>query len=86
MPNRYPTEETLGENCMFWYLEGPQIGCCIPKAELMGRLSCEGMIDDVCLFVKDGRKAPSLSHEQMVDIKIGAYSYTGNNLPPGEVA
>lgn len=28
------------------------VGCFFPKFEMEGRTSCEGMIDDVCLFLK----------------------------------
>ncbi len=82
----YPREETLGENCMFWHLDEPLIGCCFPKAELMGRLSCEGIIDDVCVFIKDGRKASSLSEEQMLQIKTRVPDINGRpDLPPGNI-
>lgn len=81
----YPNEESLGENCMFWGLDGTP-GCCFPKAELMGRLSCEGIVDDTCLFVKNGRTASSLSEEQMLEIKTRAPRLDNRfNLPPGGI-
>ncbi len=82
--NSYPKEESLGENCMFWRLDGPQVGCCFPKAELMGRLSCEGIIDDICLFAKDGRIPSSLSEEQKILIKTSPPMLDNRfRLPPG---
>lgn len=80
----YPGPENLGENCKFWGLNGPVVGCNFPKAELMGRLSCEGIIDDVCLFIKDGRPAPSLTEKQMQEIKTTA-PHLRPNLPPGKI-
>ena len=76
----YPTEENLGRNCMFWGVLAV-VGCNYPKAELQGRKSCEGIIDDVCLFIKDGREPISLSHEQQVEIKT---RLPNSDLPPGE--
>ena len=51
----YPSEENLGKNCQFWNLFGRFHGCNFPKAEMEGRTSCEGLIDDICLYLKDGR-------------------------------
>ena len=82
----YPGVETLGDNCQYWRIGMPNPGCHYPKAELTGRLSCEGMIDDVCLFIKDGRFAPSLSEDQMLEIKTRAPSLERNNLPPGRIS
>jgi hypothetical protein len=80
----YPTEENLGRNCKYWAVLGA-IGCDYPKAELQGRLSCDGIIDDVCLFVKDGRKPSSLTDEQLIEIKTRVPGIDQRfTLPPGE--
>lgn len=79
----YPNEPNLGQNCLYWNFES---GCFYPKAELEHRRSCEGMIDDVCLFVKDGRRPSSLNEEQMNEIKNRAPDlYDKTYLPPGNI-
>jgi hypothetical protein len=78
----YPTEESLGKNCFFWQQLGELgLGCTFPKAELQGRTSCEGIVDDVCLWVKDGRPPKSITREQWQRIK--ASPPNPKNLPPG---
>jgi hypothetical protein len=88
----YPSEENLGKDCSFWQgvekersgLGQLAVGCHYPKAELEGRLSCEGMIDDVCLFVKNGRHPKSLSPEQIAEIRFRMpLASDSRNLPPG---
>lgn len=82
----YPSEENLGENCMFWAMGDALAGCGFPKAELIGRLSCEGIIDDICLFIKDGRPPASMSREQQLEIKTRAPDlYDKSYLPPGNI-
>lgn len=77
----YPKEENIGENCMFW-----QMGCEYPKEEIIGRTSCEGMIDDVCLFLVKGRIPKSLSKEQIERLKLNPPSLThGFLIPPGGI-
>lgn len=83
METFYPKEENLGENCQYWALGRITSGCCFPKIELSGRQSCEGMIDDVCLFIKDARKPNSLTNEQVSEIKTRIPGTINNNLPPG---
>jgi hypothetical protein len=79
----YPTEENLGHNCQYWDWEE---GCLYPKAELTGRRSCEGMIDDVCLFVLEGLQATSLSEAQVDEIINRAPNLLDKSyLPPGNV-
>ncbi|HSX46852.1 MAG TPA: hypothetical protein VLF87_02600 [Patescibacteria group bacterium] len=81
----YPKEENLGKNCSFWG-KTALAGCDFPKMELQGRTSCEGIIDDVCLWVKDGREVVSLTHEQQVEIKTRVPSLGARfSLPPGEI-
>lgn len=78
----YPAEENLGRNCRFWNING----CRFPKAEMEGRTSCEGMIDDVCLFLKIGRTPPSLTEAQRDEIKTRIPGYKSNRtLPPGDI-
>lgn len=83
----FPAEANLGRNCLFWS-NGDSLpyGCAYPKAELMGRLSCEGMIDDVCLFMKDGRLPRSLTVEQIVELKTRPPSLDDKSyIPPGSI-
>lgn len=81
----YPTADNLGTNCSYWQLGGLATACCFPKAELEGRRSCEGIIDDVCLFIKDGRETASLSEAQRLEIRTTIPNVdSGKNLPPGD--
>jgi hypothetical protein len=83
----YPKSDNLGKNCLFWQLGEITTACCFPKAELAGRRSCEGLIDDVCLFIKDGIEPSSLSEEQVVEIKTRVPTLNNNLLlPPGEIS
>ena len=91
---QYPSEENLGHNCLFWQgveitpsrkLGTVAVGCFFPKAEMEGRLSCEGMIDDVCLFLKNGRKPHSLTPEQIMEIRTRIPLGDNRDLPPGDV-
>lgn len=80
----YPKEENLGRNCEFWGVHSTP-KCDFPKIQLQGRTSCEGIIDDVCLFIKNGREPLSLTEEQQTELKtrmpsLGPKWY----LPPGE--
>lgn len=80
-----PSEATLGENCMYWRQLGEMAACCTyPKLQLEGRRSCEGMIDDVCLYMTQGRAQVSLTDEHMVEIKTRIPT-DGSSLPPGEI-
>lgn len=49
----YPSEENLGQKCEFWDKQGAY--CSYPKTILIGRMSCKGVIDEVCLCLKDRR-------------------------------
>gem|GEM_PF-1994243 len=85
-PNFYPTEENLGQNCQFWAIGSATVGCCFPKAEMQGRTSCEGMIDDVCLFLKNGRRPASLSEEQIIELKTRVPDLDSKlYIPPGGI-
>jgi len=77
----YPNEENLGKNCTFWNLRGRRVGCNFPKVQMEGRLSCEGMIDDVCLLLKNGRTPRSLTEEQIRELKTRK---PGFDIPPGD--
>lgn len=77
----YPREENLGNECRFWTEAS---GCVFPKAEMEGRRSCEGIIDDVCLYLKDGRKPLSLSPEQLLKLKITPPAPNKSYIPPGD--
>jgi hypothetical protein len=54
----YPKEENLGQNRMFWTTERV---CDFPKLEMEGRRSCEGIVDNVCLFLEEGRRPTSVT-------------------------
>lgn len=78
----YPKSANFGKNCTFWSTER----CIYPKEELIGRRSCEGIVDDVCLLVLNGRRPKSLTQEQIREIKINPPSIIdGFSLPPGDI-
>lgn len=80
----YPKEETLGRDCTFWDLG--RLACSYPKVEMENRRSCEGIIDDVCLFLKNGRHPSSLSEAQIKAIKSHPQDlYDKSYLPPGDI-
>lgn len=84
----YPSDENLGKNCIFWDLNGRVAGCNFPKAQMQGRTSCEGVVDTVCLYLKDGRRPESLTEEQIRELKLNLPD-TGSNkqyIPPGETS
>ena len=84
MPEKYfPRAENLGQDCLYWAIGGLASGCDYPKVELSGRRSCEGIVDDVCLYVKDGRTPVSLTDGQIAEIKTSVPNSHYNNLPPG---
>ena len=81
-----PNEENLGKDCLFWrgiddavILGRVAMGCFYPRAEMEGRLSCEGIVDDICLLLKDGRVPSRLTLEQIVEIR----SKAKRDIPPG---
>ncbi len=78
----YPRVDNLGKECTWW---NKSIGCTFPKAEMEGRTSCEGIIDDVCLYLKDGRKPASLSSEQILMLKTTPPSPNKLSIPPGDI-
>lgn len=91
----YPSEENLGKECAFCQgidsdnREGlgiVAVGCAFPKYQMQGRLSCEGIVDDVCLFLKDGRKPKSLTQEQIDEIRYRIPEGYNRDLPPGDVS
>lgn len=79
----YPNEENLGLDCLFWDLGS--LVCSFPKTELQGRRSCEGIVDDVCLFLMKGRRPSSLTDSQIKEIRTRAPDlYDKSYLPPGD--
>lgn len=91
----YPSEENLGKNCEFWQsfeddakrrLAHIAVGCIFPKYEMEGRLSCEGIIDDVCLYLKDRRIPKSLSDEQIDELRYRMPDGRNRDIPPGDVS
>lgn len=90
----YPSEENLGKDCRFWQglearaegrLANFAIGCTFPKYGMEGRLSCEGIIDDVCLYLKNRRRPPSLTQEQIAGIRRRIPDGNNRDLPPGDI-
>lgn len=80
-----PIEENLGKNCAFWAGRERGYGCFYPKVELSGRLSCEGIIDEVCLFRRSGRPTSTLSEDQIREIKTQSpLPNGGRRLPAGK--
>lgn len=79
--NFYPTEENLGKSCLFWSKE---LGCTLPKIEMEGRRSCEGIIDDICLYLKGRRPPKSLTDEQLMELKLRIPD-TPLDIPPGDI-
>ena len=91
----YPVEKNMGKECGFWQsLEGNAeqrlafvaLGCIFPKAEMEGRVSCEGIIDDVCLYLKEGRMPKSMSEEQLNKIRYRIPNGSNRDLPPGDTS
>lgn len=89
----YPTEDNLGQDCEFWHgigtgkhrLGGLALGCGYPKKEMTGRLSCEGIVDDVCLYLRIGRHPESLSAEQLEAIRHREPDDENRTIPPGDI-
>lgn len=90
----YPRLVNLGQNCKFWGNEASlvsgevryRVGCFYPKAEMIGRLSCEGIIDDVCIFLLSGRTPKSLTPKQLEILKVSPPSLTTEfSIPPGDI-
>lgn len=79
----YPSERNLGRACSFWNLGGAALQCCFPKMELEGRTTCGGIIDDVCLKIKDGRPAGNTTELLLAGIKTQLPN--SSLLPPGEI-
>lgn len=50
-----------------------------------GRTSCEGIIDDVCLYLKDRRMPKSLTEEQLDELRFRIPDGMNRDLPPGDV-
>lgn len=57
------------------------------KEEMRGRRSCEGSIDNVCLYLKDRTQPPSgFTGEQLQELKtrIPRVEWGQWDIPPGE--
>jgi hypothetical protein len=79
----YPNEQNMGKSCSYWELGGIATNCCYPKHELQGRTTCGGVIDDVCLYVKNGREPSYFSKMLLEGVKT---SITDSSLlPPGDI-
>ena len=60
-----PLVENIGENCLFWDNQ-----CAHPKAEMQGRVSCEGVVDDICIYLRTRVRPESLTEAQIADLKL----------------
>lgn len=76
----FPNEANLGRECAYW-----NNGCIYPKFEMEGRTSCEGIVDDVCLFLKIGRRPASLTEAQITELKTEPPSVNKFHIPPGDI-
>jgi len=70
----------LGKIVFFWKIEE---GCTFPKKEMEGRRNCEGIVDDVCLYLKDRRIPKSLTPEQLLELKTRIPN-SPLDIPPGD--
>lgn len=77
-----PREENLGKNCRFW---NPENGCRFPKTEMGGRKSCEGIVDDVCLYFKDRKPPKSLTTEELLELKFRGPGMSPLDIPQGGI-
>lgn len=80
----YPIESNIGENCMYWIVDVIASRCGYPKYELDGRTTCGGVIDDVCLNIKDGRTPSDFSQLLLMGIRTSFHD--GTLLPPGNIS
>ena len=69
----HPSEENLGHPCSFWAIGGMVMACSFPRKELYDRRACKGTVDEVCLFLKDGRQPENLTPENKTEIRKRAY-------------
>lgn len=78
MPERKkfaPEEKNLGKPCMFWDIHGRHVGCNYLKLEMEGRTSCEGIVDQMCLCLKDGRRPVGVSEEVLMRLRTRIPSF-----------
>lgn len=80
----YPIVEHLGKECSFWGLDQGEPACGYPKSELEGRTTCRGIVDDVCLYIIDGRPPSELSDMLLKGIRTRQPD--SSLLPPGDVS
>lgn len=79
----FPNEDNLGQDCMFWNSQVPDVGCMCPRIEVQGRISCEGIIDEVCLFLKDNRDTNKIPPAEKVLLRIHAPLFKDKHyIPP----
>ncbi len=75
-----PTEANLGKECEFWGDSEHSGRCQFSLPELCGRISCNGIVDEVCLYIKDGRvpRIQDLTRSQKAEMAIRHPSLNGN--------
>jgi hypothetical protein len=84
MERVYPLEENLGRDCKFWRTDTPGIkGCNFPKLEMRGRLSCEGIVDKVCIFLRVGKQLEGLDEDSLQNLKFHPPKFGQKHHLPG---
>ena len=82
----FPDEENLSKDCMYWgsqiTAQASTIGCVYPKFEIQGRTSCEGIVDEVCLFIKDRRNTDKISPQDKLRLKTQVPQERKHYIPP----
>ena len=79
----YISIENIGKPCMYWNED--KLACGYPKAEVMGRWTCLGTRDALCLYLIKGIVAEGLSLETVEEMKLRPPNLSGNDdLPPSE--
>jgi hypothetical protein len=63
----YPDLDNIGRKCKFWGIGKTALTCAFPKAELYGRHDCQGTIDAVCLYLRNGDWLDGLTIQQIDD-------------------
>lgn len=80
----YPKGPNIGRNCSFWAnQEDSPAQCCDTQHKLLGRTTCRSVIDDVCLFIIEGREPSPITKLLLDGINVGLPDATV--LPPGQL-
>jgi hypothetical protein len=79
---KYPSDKNIGFDCLYW---SNNAGCVYPKTELEGRRSCEGIIDNNCVYIIKGISIIAVSKEVSVIKRNGPLHYSSADIPPGNI-